>query len=1001
MNHRHSTLLTAAEQKQFSAAPTLTDDERQWCFTLSDAEQAVCDQFSDVFSQAHFVLLLGYFKVKKMRLVLTWGQTRHDLEYIYSRCFPTAPRPRQSLGKMARSRIYRSIFKLTDYSLYTASWRDKLTDNLNAVTLKCMNRRFAFDECMLWLEQHLVEIPAYTTLDKLISLTLQRIEDALLDRVRGATNTTELNLLLALLDKADDHYGITALKKPIKDFSFGQTAIAIKQSQTLRQFYPQAKRLIEATGLSPLNVRQLATIPQQYSANQLKQFKPVKSALYLLCYIYHQHQTVSDHLVQAYRKLVRHFQDLAQDHIKARRHADAEVVAQRVKPMAGLLNLFVDTTVNGTTPFSMIKQMAFQYVPEQDIPVIVRYFEGIELEPHVYAWEYYDAQMATIVRNLRSLFLAIEFTARDDQPLLKMQLTRAQTLLATAPDQFILDRRFVDNADQSYVLLSDVKQKLKQSHRCEWYLYQKLDKQLEPNNVFVSESLQFKALDAYLVPHHAVNAASCARLRVPASPREAADHLATLQSELTKKMQSVSERIGGHDNRFVRVIEDGKQLKRSRPFKAKERSFESLFTDTQHPESIIQLMRWVDQETKFGSLFRHARSETQHASFNFDNLVACLIANGTNAGVFKLSKISDRVHHVLQQTESSYLTRESLHAANDCLVNLISALPIYANYRNSQGQLHASADGQKFGTQWRSSLARYSPKYFGMEPGISILSLIAGHLPLRSKVISANDHESHHLYDLLFNQSTDVSLDRVSTDQHGVNAFNFAILYAFGYRFAPRYAKFKRRFEQHFKIDYEASDKQLLRAKKEIDWALIRQEWDNLIRILVSLDNKHTSQALLIKKLASYKQYNQTLKALSEYNRAIQLLYLLDYVDDEALRQHVQGALNIGESFHQMSRSIATMNGRDTVKGRSELDFTVWNESAKLIANCILYYNAFILSALLDHYRSSGNETALRRVINTSPAAWAHINLSGYFQFASNDDRYQIEQVIDALKRVA
>ena len=157
----------------------------------------------------------------------------------------------------------------------------------------------------------------------------------------------------------------------------------------------------------------------------------------------------------------------------------------------------------------------------------------------------------------------------------------------------------------------------------------------------------------------------------------------------------------------------------------------------------------------------------------------------------------------------------------------------------------------------------------------------------------------------------------------------------------------------------------------------------------------------MIKKLTSYKQYNQTLKALSEYNRAIQLLYLLDYVDDEALRQHIQGALNIGESFHQMSRSITTMNGRDTVKGRSELDFTVWNESAKLIANCILYYNAFTLSALLDHYRSSGNETALRRVINTSPAAWAHINLSRYFQFASNDDRFHIEQVIDALKRVA
>jgi hypothetical protein len=215
----------------------------------------------------------------------------------------------------------------------------------------------------------------------------------------------------------------------------------------------------------------------------LKQFKPMKSALYLLCYLYDQHRTLSDHLVQAYRKLIRQYQDQAQDYIKARRHADAEVVAKRANKMAGLLNLFVDSTVNDATPFAMIKKLAFQFVPEQDIPVVVRCFEGVELDSHAYAWEYYDAQMAEIVRNLRRLFLAIEFTARDDQPLLKLQLTRAQTVLATSPGRFVLDRRFVDKADQDHLFPSDTKQQAKQSHRSEWYLYQKLDKHLEPNNV--------------------------------------------------------------------------------------------------------------------------------------------------------------------------------------------------------------------------------------------------------------------------------------------------------------------------------------------------------------------------------------------------------------------------------------------------------------------------------------------------------------------------------------
>lgn len=119
------------------------------------------------------------------------------------------------------------------------------------------------------------------------------------------------------------------------------------------------------------------------------------------------------------------------------------------------------------------------------------------------------------------------------------------------------------------------------------------------------------------------------------------------------------------------------------------------------------------------------------------------------------------------------------------------------------------------------------------------------------------------------------------------------------------------------------------------------------------------------------------------------------------MRQHTQGALNIGDSFHKMSRAIATANGHDKIKGRSEMDFEVWNESAKLIANCILYYTAFILSKLLDHYRSTNNLKGIKRVVQTSPVGWAHINMSGYFLFASNDEQYQIEQVIDALKWAA
>jgi TnpA family transposase len=51
----------------------------------------------------------------------------------------------------------------------------------------------------------------------------------------------------------------------------------------------------------------------------------------------------------------------------------------------------------------------------------------------------------------------------------------------------------------------------------------------------------------------------------------------------------------------------------------------------------------------------------------------------------------------------------------------------------------------------------------------------------------ADDHESHFVFDMLFNNSTDIQPERHSTDTHGANEVNFALLHLFGYQFAPRY----------------------------------------------------------------------------------------------------------------------------------------------------------------------------------------------------------------------
>lgn len=49
-----------------------------------------------------------------------------------------------------------------------------------------------------------------------------------------------------------------------------------------------------------------------------------------------------------------------------------------------------------------------------------------------------------------------------------------------------------------------------------------------------------------------------------------------------------------------------------------------------------------------------------------------------------------------------------------------------------------------------------TPKYFGLKKGIVSYALLANHVPVIARIIGANEHESHYVFDLLFNNTTDI-----------------------------------------------------------------------------------------------------------------------------------------------------------------------------------------------------------------------------------------------------
>jgi hypothetical protein len=157
---------------------------------------------------------------------------------------------------------------------------------------------------------------------------------------------------------------------------------------------------------------------------------------------------------------------------------------------------------------------------------------------------------------------------------------------------------------------------------------------------------------------------------------------------------------------------------------------------------INSILRFADRQCRFMDAFTHRLGRFGKQSPDKSVLSACVAGWGTNTGLHRMGQISDIGYNVLASTSDDFLRLETLREANDLSCNATAALPIFHHY-DIGGVIHASCDGQKFETAFRSFNSRYSPKYWGLKKGIVRDTMAVNHGPVNARVISADDHESH------------------------------------------------------------------------------------------------------------------------------------------------------------------------------------------------------------------------------------------------------------------
>lgn len=86
---------------------------------------------------------------------------------------------------------------------------------------------------------------------------------------------------------------------------------------------------------------------------------------------------------------------------------------------------------------------------------------------------------------------------------------------------------------------------------------------------------------------------------------------------------------------------------------------------------------------------------------------------------------------------------------------------------------------------------------------------------------------------------------------------NFFILRVFGYQFSPRYRDLHKKMDSLVGFQHPSRyGDVLIKPSRKVFDTLIGKEWPNIQRILASLAQKDVTQAIIVRKLASYKRQN-------------------------------------------------------------------------------------------------------------------------------------------------
>lgn len=164
-----------------------------------------------------------------------------------------------------------------------------------------------------------------------------------------------------------------------------------------------------------------------------------------------------------------------------------------------------------------------------------------------------------------------------------------------------------------------------------------------------------------------------------------------------------------------------------------------------------------------------------------------------------------------------------------------------------------------------------------------------------------------------------------------------------------------------------------------VDWELIQTHWQDLLRVVISIQEGKMLPSMLLRKLTNYSRKNRLYQAFHALGCVVRTVFLLQFLSDVKLREIMHRATNKVEQYNAFEDWLCFAKG-GTIYERAYEEQEKHLKYTSLLANCVILDNTVEISAALNRLAREGLVPTAEELAALSPYQARHIKRFGNYE---------------------